>query len=138
MSKKMNTVEELRLIESSIARLRRKFNRMDLDYTVQISVNSTRPKTVSYVAQITPPAEGLAPVTFISHESADELLTMIKAAIKNIDQDKFEIAYHEAQIVACKQTIQSHEERIEYIKNPPKEEENSTEENETKEQGETQ
>lgn len=38
---------------------------------------------------------------------------------KNIDYEKVEIAYHEAQIKACKRTIQGHEERIDEIKNPP-------------------
>lgn len=108
------TTTELKKIEKALLKLRNKIKRADLDYTVQISINSTDPGTVTYAAQLTSPARGLAPVTFIK-SSAEELIADIKAATKELNYDEIEKAYHEAQIEACKRTIEGHEERIKAI-----------------------
>lgn len=117
---KTQTVDELQKVEAALVKLRRKMGRADINYTVQVSIASTDPRVVRYAAQMTAPADGLAPVTFIG-DSADELVAKIKIAAKNIDYDAIEVAYHEAQIQSCERTIVGHKERIETIKNPPKE-----------------
>lgn len=109
--------EELKKIEKATVRLRNKIKRADLDYTVQISIASTDPTVLRYAAQLTSPAKGLAPITFISL-SVDDLVKKIKEATKHLNYDEVEIAYHKEQIEACKRTITGHEEAIEAIKNP--------------------
>lgn len=112
--------EELQKAERAINKLRNKIKRADLDYTVQISISSVDPTKVRYAAQMTPPAQGLAPVTFIK-DSAEELIEAIKAATKHIDYEQVEIAYHKAQMEACDRTKQGHQDRINEILKPKKE-----------------
>ncbi len=114
--------KDLKKIEKVVVKLVNKLKRSDLDYTVQASINSTDRTVVKYAAQITPPAEGLAPITMISLTS-EELIDKIKVATKNIDYEKVEQAYHEAQIQACERTIKGHKERIEEINSLNKKEE---------------
>jgi hypothetical protein len=71
---------------------------------------------------MTAPANGLAPVTFIA-KTPEELIIKIKAATKHIDYDAVEVAYHEAQIEACKRTILGHEERVSVLKGDKQEKE---------------
>lgn len=117
---------DLQKIEKAVVKLRNKLKRPDINYTVQISVNSVDPSKVSWAAQLTPPADSLAPITFIDYTSADSLVEQVKATTKNIDLDKVEIAYHKAQIEACDRTKKAHEERIEAIENPEPEAEEAT------------
>lgn len=111
------TQTELKNIEKAVVKLVNKIKRADSDYTIQASINSTDKTVVRYAAQITTGANGLMPLTFISLTSS-ELIDKIKEATKNLDYDVVEKAYHEAQIVACKRTIQGHEDRIQEIENP--------------------
>lgn len=97
--------------EKALVKLRNKLKRVDLNYTVQVSVNSTQPTKISYAAQMSPPAEGLAPVTFIA-DTGDELIEKIKEATKHIDYGEVEKAYHQAQIQACERTIEVHKQRL--------------------------
>ena len=110
------TVENLQKIEAAFVRLRRILGRVDVNYTVQVSIASTDPRTVRYAAQMTAAADGLAPITFIGND-ADDLVTQIKAACKNIDRKAIEIAYHKAQIKSCERTIASHQAYIEELEN---------------------
>jgi hypothetical protein len=98
-------------VERAIVRLRNKVGRSDLDYTVQVSISSTDPTVLSYAAQMTAPANGLAPVTFIE-KTPEELIKKIREATKHINYDEIEKAYHKAQIEACHRTIQGHQDRI--------------------------
>lgn len=111
------TTKDLRDIEKAVVRLRNKMKRVDMNYTVQVSINSTDPQTVIYASQITSPATGLAPVTFIA-KTAEELVKKIKGATKHIDLKQIEIAYHQAQIKSAKRTIEGHEDRIEELSDP--------------------
>ena len=108
-------IKALKSAEKAIVKLRNKLKRVDLNYTVQISINSTDPTRVAYAAQMTPPAEGLAPVTFISYESMEDLVKKIKLATEHIDYTEVEKAYHAAQIEACERTIQGHRDRLEVL-----------------------
>lgn len=140
MTQTKETVQDLRKIERAISKLRNNLKRADLDFTVQVSIASTDPGAVRYAAQMTAPAIGLAPITFIA-DTADELVEQIKFSTKKIDYAAVEVAFHEAQIQSCERTIVGHRERIEEIKNPPKDEESEVkgessveEENTTEEQ----
>lgn len=115
------TKEDLQKIEKAMVKLRNKAKRSDLDYTVQISISSADPQVVRYAAQMTPPAEGLAPVTFIEHDT-ESLVNKIKLATKGINYEEIEKAYHSAQIDAAKRTIAHHEDRVYRIENPEEEE----------------
>jgi hypothetical protein len=108
------TVQELQKIEKAFVKLRNKLKRADLDYIVQVSINSTDPKTVIYAVQMTAPANGLSPIRILA-KSAEELLTKIKAATEHIDEKAVEIAYHKAQMEACDRTKLGHQERIDEI-----------------------
>ena len=122
--------QSLRNIERAMVRLRNKVGRSDLDYTIQASISSTDETTVTYAAQLTAPANGLAPVTFIE-KSPEELVKKIREATKHIDYDKIEVAYHRSQIEACFRTIRGHEERISELEPKPKDEgENGAEDKE--------
>lgn len=118
-----STVKLIKDAEKAMVKLRNKLKRVDLNYTIQVSVNSTQPTKLSYAAQMSPPAEGLAPVTFIA-DSGEELIAKIKEATKHINYGEVEKAYHKAQIEACKRTIEIHEDRLKGID----EEEGATEE----------
>lgn len=111
------TKTDLQKIEKKLVKLRNKMGRKDLEYLVQVSINSTDPTVVRYAVQMTPPAEGLAPITFIGNTVA-ELVERIEAATKGIDLTEVEKAYHEAQVVACERTIAHHKERLEKLNNP--------------------
>lgn len=128
-----DTVKELRKIEKAFVKLRNKMKRADIDYVVQVSINSTDPKTVIYAAQMTAPAIGLAPIRILS-KSAEELVDKIKAATENIDEKAVEIAYHKAQMEACDRTKLGHQERIDELNAEDEEqaEETVTEEKEDK------
>lgn len=115
------TVKELRKIERHFVKLRNNMRRADIDYTVQVSINSTDPTVVVYAAQLTAPANGLAPVRMLA-KSADELIKKIDVARENIDEKAIEVAYHEAQIQACERTKLGHQERIAEIEAENKEE----------------
>lgn len=109
---------DLQKIERAMNKLRNKLKRADLDYTVQFSIDSTNPTKVVYAAQMTALAQGLRPATFISHVGVDNLIEQIKGFTKELNWEKLEIAYHQGQIHAATNTIKSHEEAIEEIKNP--------------------
>jgi hypothetical protein len=128
-----DTVKELQKIEKAFVKLRNKMKRADIDYVVQVSINSADPKVVSYGAQMTAPAIGLAPIRILA-QSAEELITKIKAATENIDEKAVEIAYHQAQMLACDRTKLGHQERIDELNAEDAEpvEETVTEETEDK------
>lgn len=123
------TQKDLRDIEKAVVKLRNKLKRVDMNYTVQISISSTDPTKVVYAAQTTPPADSLAPLTFVADNAAD-LIQKIKTTTKAVDFKAVDKAYHEAQIQACERTILGHEE---YIKGLEEEdsEQNTEETNDT-------
>lgn len=89
----------------------KKFNRNDLDWTVQVSINSTRPERVNYCAQIEAPANGLQPLTWVK-ESFAELEEALKIAEKGLDQDAVDRAWHEAEIQRAESLIKYHKDAI--------------------------
>lgn len=117
---KQTATEELKKIYRQTEKLRNNLHRADLDFTVQISISTAQPGKINYAISMTAPANGLAPIMFIAN-SADELLTQVKAATKNIDYDAVERAYHKAQITAAENTILGHKERLAELELPEEE-----------------
>lgn len=118
--------------ERAMNRLRNKFNKVDSDYVVQISISSVDPSTVKYAASLTAPANGLQPVAFIA-DSAQDLVKQIKAFTKSVDYKMVELAYHKAQIESCYRTIRGHEDRIKELEEEKEETDGDTEENSSEE-----
>lgn len=123
---------DLRKMDKEAQKLKRKLKRADLDYTVQISMNSSQPGEISYTLSMTAPAAGLAPIMFVTG-SYERLVEYIQAAQKEFDAKTVERAYHEAQIAACERTIAGHRERLVDMEKEDEEEEsdNGTEEEKT-------
>ena len=116
--------------EKLAIRIKKKLKRNDLDFTVQVSLSSNDPGKIYYATQITPVAEGIAPMTFIA-PNGDELIAKLKDALDNkLDPEQVEKAYHESQIHHANRTIKFHEERIKEIEEPEEEEQAETKEEE--------
>ena len=65
----MSSIEkDLRNAEKAIVKLRNKLKKVDMNYTVQVSISSTDPTTVTWQALVTPPANSLAPISFIEKQ----------------------------------------------------------------------
>lgn len=116
---------ELKKAYREFAKLRNNLKRADLDFTVQFSLSSTEPTTVYYAAQMTAPADGLAPIRIVTTDY-EKLVEAIKVAAKDIDQTALEIAYHQEQMAACDRTKIGHEERIAELKGETEEETTTT------------
>lgn len=106
--------DEMKKARNLVNKIVKNFNRNDLDWTVQVSINSTRPDRVNYCAQIEAPANGLQPITWIK-ESWEELEDALKKAEKGLDQDAVDKAWHEAEIARAEHLIKYHKEAIEGI-----------------------
>ena len=108
----MKDIKEVMLKAEKLAvKIKKKVKRNDLDFSVQVSVSSQDPKKIYYALQITPIAEGIAPMTFIDSD-ADEFIAKIERQLENLDPNLIEKEYHKAQITHAKRTITFHEERI--------------------------
>lgn len=118
-----DTIKQTMLKAEKLAiKIKKKIKRNDLDFSVQVSLSSQDPGKIYYALQITPVAEGIAPMTFIK-QSEEEFIEAIEAQLENLDAQVIEESYHESQIAHAKRTITFHEERIKSMK------EQATEEN---------
>lgn len=108
--------KQLKSARTLINKIVKKFNRNDLDWTVQLSINSTRPERINYCAQIEAPANGLQPITWVK-ESWEELEQALKLAEKGLNQTEVDKAYHEAEIQRAESLIKYHKEAIEELEN---------------------
>lgn len=118
-----NIKQTMQKAEKLAMKIKKKARRADIDYSVQVSMSSTDPGVIYYALQLTPLADGLAPMTFIK-KTPEDLITAIEAQIDNLDEAYIEKAYHEAQITHAERTIKFHQERIVQIQeeqNAPKE-----------------
>lgn len=106
--------DEMKKARNLVNKIVKKFNRNDLDWTVQVSINSTRPDRVNYCAQIEAPANGLQPLTWVK-ESFAELEEALELAEKGLDQDAVDRAWHEAEIQRAESLIKYHKQAIEEL-----------------------
>lgn len=85
--------------------------RNDIDWTIQVSMNSVRPENMAYCCQIEAPANGLQPITWVC-KSWEELLEKLEFSSEHLDQEAVQKAWHEAEIERCKGLIKYHEEAL--------------------------
>lgn len=103
--------EEMKKARNLVNKIVKKFNRADLDWTVQASISSVHPERVSYCAQIEAPANGLAPMTWVK-TSWEELEDALKKAEKGLNQTEVDKAYYEAEIKRAEEKAKYFEEKL--------------------------
>ncbi len=124
-----NSNPTLRKAYKILSKIAKKVGRDDVYFSAQIGIDSARGKDeTTFAAYMAPVREGLAPVTFASHDKKDFIDKLQKFLDEKVNEDEVAIAYHEAQIDANRRSTQHHEYEIEKIKNPDSQEENTNEE----------
>lgn len=103
--------EKLKEARKLVNKIAKNLGRNDLDWTVQLSINSTRPERINYCAQIEAPANGLQPITWVC-DSWEELEKSLKKSEKGLDQEAVEKAWHTSEIERAKALIRYHEEAL--------------------------
>lgn len=101
--------KELKSARNLVNKILQSIKRNDLDWTVQISINSTRPDRVNYCCQIESPASGLEPVTWVC-ESWEELKKQLEIAVKCLNPEAVEKAWHQSEIARAEALIKYHKE----------------------------
>lgn len=103
--------KQLKSARNLVNKIVKNLKRNDLDWTVQVTVNSVHPDKVSYCAQIAAPAEGLQALTWIK-DSWEELLDALATAEKGLDPVAVDRAWHEAEIQRAEALINYHKEAL--------------------------
>ena len=75
------------------------------------------PGKLQYACQITAPANGVQPITFI-FDDYKTLEASLKEAEKELNPRKVEVAFHENRINSYKNKIEQHEERVAKLNDP--------------------
>ena len=101
----------LKTLQKQVKQILKTMGKPLLDYNIQFEIDSLRPDAVTYSVWIQPPDGRLNRLSWIG-KNFDDLMAKLKAFDGNIDSSSVEIAYHAAQIEACKATIQHHEDVI--------------------------
>ena len=110
--------EQLQQLEKLAKKIIRKsLKNNTLDYTVQITISSLEPGKLKYAAQISEPAKGVQPITFI-FDDYKTLEASLQEAAKELNPVKVEEAFHENRINTYKNKIAQHEERLVIIRDP--------------------
>lgn len=104
--------KQLKSVRNLVNKIIKNLGRSDLDWTVQVSINSTETDKVKYCCQIQAPANGLEPLTWIC-DSWDDLEAQLKSSVKNLDSDAVQRAWHEAEIARCEALIKYHKAELE-------------------------
>lgn len=119
--------EQLAKLEKLAARIIRKSLKDNtLDYTVQITMSSLEPGKLKYACQISSPANGVQPITFI-FDSYKLLEESLKEAEKELNRPKVELAFHQNRVNTFKNKIEQHEARIKVLEDPNYKEEDDEE-----------
>ena len=106
--------KHLKALQKEIITILKKLKKPGLDYNVQFAVDSVRPNMIEYTVWIQPPAERINRLSWIGKDF-DDLMAQLKHFEETTDDLDVEIAYHGAQIEACKETIAHHEGEIEKL-----------------------
>lgn len=111
------SVQLLKLEKLAKRIIRKSLKDNTLDYTVQITVSSLQPEKLQYACQITSPANGVQPITFI-FDDYKTLVASLEEAEKELNPTKVEVAFHENRINTYKNKIAQHEERVVQLNDP--------------------
>lgn len=113
MPKETNSAKEnLYELEKQIKKVIRKTLKDNtLDYTVQYTVSSLEPGKIKYAAQISSPAKGVEPITFVFDNYRDLMASLVEAE-EALDRKKVEIVFHQSRINTYKNKIEAHEGRV--------------------------
>lgn len=114
-----NSVREqlLKLEKHAKKILRKSLKDNTLDYAIQFTVSSMEPGKVKYATQISSPAKGVQPITFI-FDKYEDLEASLKEAVNGIDRKMVELTFHESRIDTYKNKISQHEDRMKQLSDP--------------------
>lgn len=119
MPQQNNSVSaQLQKLEKLAGRvIRKSLKDNTLDYTVQFTISSLEPEKVKYACQISSPASGIQPITFIC-DSYKELEESLKEAAKELNRVEVEKAFHQNRINTFRNKAEQHEARLKVISAP--------------------
>lgn len=119
MSQQNNSAREQLLTLEKLAKkvIRKSLKDNTLDYTVQITVSSLEPGKLKYAAQISSPAKGVEPITYI-FDNYDALEASLIKSATAINRTEVEKTFHQSRINTYKNKIQQHEARLTIISDP--------------------
>lgn len=80
-------------------------------------MSSLEPSILKYACQITSPASGVQPITFICN-SFSELEASLELAAKELNPLKVELTFHENRINTFKNKIDQHQARVDQLNDP--------------------
>lgn len=119
--------EKLRTLEKQIKKvIRKSLKDNTLDYTVQFTISNLEPEKVKYAAQISSPAKGVQPITFV-FDKFEDLEASLKEAETNLDRKKVELVFHQSRVNTYEHKIQQHKERMVILENGEAEEDDDIE-----------
>lgn len=104
----------LQEIQKQVVKILKDIKRPGLDYNIQFSLDCMHPTLVYYSVWIQPPENRLNRLSWVGKDF-DDLMAQLKAFNEKTDEYTVEIAYHNAQIESCKETIAHHEGEIEKL-----------------------
>lgn len=115
MANQKSLESRLKTARNKLNKIIKNLGRNDIDYTIQVSINSITPTKVNYCAQIESPANGLAPVTWVC-ESWDALEEQLDLAVEGLDKKAVEIAYYETEVKRAEEKKNFFEEKLKELK----------------------
>lgn len=113
MPKQTNNVKEMLLELEKLAKkiIRKSLKDNTLDYTVQFTISSLEPGLVKYAAQISSPATGVEPITYVFDSFADLKNSLVESE-KKLNRKLVEIAFHQSRVNTFERKVQAHKQRI--------------------------
>ena len=118
-----NAKESLQELEKLVKKIIRKSLKDNtLDYTCQLTISNLEPGKVKYAAQISSPARGIQPITYV-FDNYNDLKNALLESEKELDKEKIELVFHQSRINTYKTKIEAHEARIKAIESGEVEEE---------------
>lgn len=109
---KANNKENLHELEKIVKKIIRKSLKDNtLDYTVQYTISSLEPGKIKYAAQISSPAKGVEPVTYI-YDNYKDLENSLVESVEGLDKRKVEMAFHQSRINTYMNKANAHKERL--------------------------
>lgn len=110
--------EQLLKLEKLVKKvIRKSLKDNTLDYTVQATMSSLEPGKLKYAAHISSPSTGVQPITLV-FDTFSMLEAALEEAIKEINPQKVELAFHESRVNSYKNKIKQHEQRMSVLENP--------------------